>query len=367
MAMTRERRWEVVPLTLPPPADAEALFKEAKRRERRRRITVVVVVLAVAIVAVVPIAYLVGGAPASKKTGTHSPISPAVAGIPSFYVVHAPTATGSPGAINVVDTSTGQVIRALGSAYDPYLENGFQLSPDRFTLYYTRLNQAAQTIEIVAVPVAGGPGQVVAHGITPLLSPDGTKMSFEPYGQPGTIAIMDLATRKISAAHIPTTSQSQVVFGTSWLPGSRQLLVTIGTPISECSVAPGFACQTLPPPTPPVAKLLNATGPAMWLQLPPPKTIDGGWTNLSLQGPGPEAGTVLATNNASTSGSSIDTVQVATGRVLSSMQIPTGTSLLARDQSGTHFLLSGSNGTALWSPPRGATKIVGPTAAEAAW
>jgi hypothetical protein len=105
----------------------------------------------------------------------------------------------------------------------------------------------------------------------------------------------------------------------------------------------------------------------MWLQLPSPEGIAGGWSNLLMQGPGPEAGTVLATNNASTSGSSIDTVQVATGRVLSSMQIPTGMSLLARDQSGTHFLLSGSNGTAFWSPPRGATKIVGPTDAEAAW
>jgi DNA-directed RNA polymerase specialized sigma24 family protein len=44
---------------------------------------------------------------------------------------------------------------------------------DHRTLYYVRLNEPAQTVEIVSVPVAGRPTTVLADGTRPTPSPDG--------------------------------------------------------------------------------------------------------------------------------------------------------------------------------------------------
>jgi hypothetical protein len=367
MVVTREPSVANPVPTLPLPPDAEALFREARRRERRRRIAMAVVVIMAALVAGLVVVFAARGDPGRRaSTGVNSPAPVPSPPVPRFLVVHAPTATASPGAIEVIDTVTGRVVRTLGSAYDPYLLNGFQLSANRSTLYYTRLNEAAQTIEIVAVAVTGGPSRVIAHGVGPQFSADGTMMSFEPYGQGQTIAILNLGKGQTVDAHIPSTSTSQVVFSSSWLPNSRQLLVIVGSPYESCTGPPGSSCGRTPPPPPPVAYLLNVTNRLSWSRVSAPSTLSGGWTHLSLQGPGPIPGTVLATIDSSDRGA-ITTVQISTGRILSQLPLPNGTSFLARDRSGTHFLLSDAQATVRWSPPDHSLQIVGPAAAEAGW
>lgn len=353
------------------PADVQALFKEAKRRRRRRRIYAGLVFLVIVLL-------MVGLATVSRRarptvgpiTSTAPITSLTPTGIPGTYVAHVPTTTGDPGTIEVVDSASGQVIRTLGSAYDPYLQNGFQLSPDRSTLYYTRLDQPAQTIQIIAVPLNGDPSRVVALGVDPQLSPDGRSMAYEPYGKPHSIAIMTLANGWTISTQLPTSNQWQTDSGISWLPDSRHLLVTRSTPVSYgCDSPFGEACRPPPSfPKPSIAFLEVATNRVQqWSRAPTPKVFAGERTTPTLEGPGGQSGTVMALSNAGSSASSLLTIDVETGRVIVRAQLPKGTSFLARDRSGSHLILSVPSGTEKWTPGSGSAQPLGPAFSEAAW
>jgi hypothetical protein len=355
----------------PEGADAESLPGEVWPRERSQRIAPLLG-LCLILTAAAVVAVALARAPSAPHPTAPSAVSSAP--VPSVLVVHTPTATGLPGTIEVVDSGTGRVIRTLGSAYDPYLMNGFQLSADRSTLYYTRLNEPAQTIEIVAAPLAGGPSRVVAHGIDPQLSPDGALMSYRPYGQQQTIDVMTLRTGRVVEAHLPTSDPSVDVFGSSWLPDAHQLLVTIGTTHDVCTGPPPFSCATdfATRPAPALAYLLDVGRRPAWSAAPAVRGSSEGWAALALQGPGTTSGTVLAIRSAPPAAGAaiaqtVVTVQVSTGRVLSELSLPTGASFLARDTSGTHFLLADARGTVVWSPREPGGQAVGPAAAEAAW
>lgn len=361
-----------LPVTSPDPASAEVLFKEAKRRERRRRIVAAAVSVVFLAVVVLLILAFTHGSPNSKKSASASRQTQSTAPAPAFYVAHAPTQTAEPGAIEVVRTSTGQVVRQLGVAYDPYPENGFQLAPNGSTLYYVRLNQAQQKIEIVAVSVDGGATTVIAGGSNPQISPNGMRVAFEPDGGANVINVMNLRSKRSFTLHVPTTARSQRIFGISWLPGSQNLIVTIGTPNrnAESSCLPGGVCPTFPTPPPPVSYVANVGSRTTWVRVPSPRDVNGGWKYLTLEGAGPRFGTVLVLRSSvSSNASAIETEQVATGRILSNHPLPANTTFLAKDSSDTHFLVSslGLSATESWTPSSNQLKPLGPLFSEATW
>jgi hypothetical protein len=362
----------VLPIASPESANVEVLFKEAKRRERRRRLVAISGLIVV--LAIVPLLILVlaHGSPDSKKSASASGQVQSTAPTPAFYVAHVPTQTAELGAIEAVRTSTGQVVRQLGQAYDPYPENGFQLAPNGSKLYYVQLNEAQQKIEIVAVSVDSGATNVIAVGSDPQISPNGMRMVFEPEGAARVLEVMNLRSKGFFKLHVPITAPSQRIFGVSWLPGSQNVIVTIGTPNrnAESDCRPQVACPTFPTPPPPVSYVAKASSGAPWVRAPSPSGVDGGWKYLTLEGAGPRSGTVLVLKSSvSSNASDIETEQVTTGRILSSVVLPANTTFLARDPSATHFLVSslGLSATESWSPSTNQLKPLGPLSSEASW
>jgi hypothetical protein len=262
---------------------------------------------------------------------------------------------------------TGKVLRSLGTEYDPYPENGFVLSANRSTLFYVHLDEPAQKVETLAVPVTGGVPKVVALGPGSLqFSPDGSKASFAVAGQ--TVSIVDLTTGGTTSVPLPTSNAADRVVSSSWLPDSRRLVVTIQAPdlTARCFAPPGRACSSPSPPAPAVAFRLDTTR-SEWSSLPRPRELARGWNGLALQGPGQAAGTVLATVQGAAGNSTLFTLRVRDGRVLSRHAVPLGTTFLARDRSGTHVLVSDEGNTKLWLPNPGTVTVVGPAASEATW
>jgi hypothetical protein len=196
------------------------------------------------------------------------------------------------------------------------------------------------------------------------------RMAFEPYGQTHVIDVMNLHTKRVLALHVPTTSRAQIIFGVSWLPGSKRLLVQIGSPNRNAYSCPPGECRTFPPPPPPVAYVDNVSARVRWVRVPRPRGVHGGWTDLALEGAGGRPGTVLVLRtSASSSASAIDAEQVATGRILSNYPLPTNTNFLARDPSGSRFLISSplQNATDSWAPSLHQLTRIGPLFSEASW
>ncbi|HVX21418.1 MAG TPA: hypothetical protein VHB02_08720 [Acidimicrobiales bacterium] len=369
----------------------ELLFEEARRhRRRRRRLAALVVVATLAIVAAIVVPVMAGGSghvrPADHPRQPEAPTGP----VPPVAVIHTPTGTGAPGTIEVIDTTTGQVLRSLGTAYDPYLQNGFAVSPDGRTLYYSSLDEPDQSFPITAVPVAGGPTRVLGHGTDPQPAPDGRQLSYRPIvavppadaagvlpNDRRQVVVVDLSTKARVTLEVPVPEPTDAVFGTSWLPGSRQLLVTVGNTIEPCTGPPGSSCSTTPPP--PVrsaAYLVDLAHPARWSPVPAPGGLVRGWAGLQLEGPGPVPGTVLAVAGTSAPApgavAHLLAIDVRTGQVVARHALPAGTTFLARDRTGTQFLLSATasypiGSTLRWTPSRATLVPVAPPAAEAAW
>src|SRR5205085_12656557 len=106
-----------------------------------------------------------------------------------------PASTGHPGAMVVIDTATGTAVRTLGADYGIYPANGFQISPDGTALYWNRLNEPAQKIELVRQPLDGGPSTIVTpNGAEPRFSSDGHVLIYQTAANPVVFVRRDLAT-----------------------------------------------------------------------------------------------------------------------------------------------------------------------------
>jgi hypothetical protein len=162
---------------------------------------------------------------------------------PAVAVVHLPTTTGQPGPIVVLDIQTGAVLRVLGTVYDPYPDNGFQLSADRRTIYYVHLDEAAQKVETVSVPLGGGTPQVVRVGIRPAPSDDGTLLALLS-AAPVSLEVLDPRGGIHHTYALPPASGNNDFVTYAWQRGSWRLLaIDIGLTIDSCSDRP------FPPPS----------------------------------------------------------------------------------------------------------------------
>jgi hypothetical protein len=284
-----------------------------------------------------------------------------------LLVGHVPTQTGKPGDIQVVATATGTVVRSLGSVYDPYLENGFVVSPDGRTLFYTRLDEAAQVIEIVEVPVGGGPTSVVADGTHPQVSPDGSLLAYQPFGRAHVVSVMSLSSRTVTNYGVPPALADEGAYSIAWLPDSTSLIVTGKTVASACTGPPGASCPTATTPTAASAALLHTGQDGTWTDLAAPSGIPTGWLNLTLAGPGPSPGTVVGIENAG-GHQTFCVIDAAGHQPAKETPLPPGTTFLSETRDGSLALLAGPTSTLSWTPAASSDPVtVGPVFAEAAW
>lgn len=236
----RETNWEAV-------ADQLA----ARRRARRVRVGIVAGAAAAAAgiaglavsdrttdesVRVIPPAV-----PPSTAPATTTATTAVETGMPRYLV-----ATRRDGEIAVVDSADGSVVRVLVPAGRERADaippaGSVALTPDGRVVYFARAGGAGSCGTIHRVPVAGGAEELVAQGVTPAVSPDGTKLAYvahEPEAAPEgqgcrlhRLVIRDLATgaERFTTNYEPNVDTIQdVLFGTSWSPDSRYVAVEAG-------------------------------------------------------------------------------------------------------------------------------------------
>jgi hypothetical protein len=217
------------------PAPPEDVRARGNRRRRRQALTAAVLAFAVA----------AGGASAAYASlGRSGLASPATGGTPS-PVPSVPGGPGRPdivavtrqGMLVVLDPLSGEARRILVTA--GVLGGAVAVSPDGRTVYFAARYGCLGEIE--SVPVTGGLPRMIAPGVLPALSPDGTKLAFAR--QPGggaagachhspaddEVVVRDLAgggetvlpAGYGAARPVPVTQLS-------WAPDGRRLLVSAG-------------------------------------------------------------------------------------------------------------------------------------------
>jgi hypothetical protein len=214
----------------------------ARGDRRRRRKVVASAVLALAIGAGgggVAFASFDQPGTAGSLAVSSSPASPAQAGRPGIVAV---TTKGS---LVVLSPVTGEATRILVAG--GVIPDVISVSPDGSTVYFAAWNGCLDQVE--SVPVTGGRPTVIASGMLPAVSPDGTELAFarEAYsGDPaasddqpschrpatGTgvqVVVRDLADGHETVYPAPSGKSSALpVAHLSWAPGGEKLLVSVG-------------------------------------------------------------------------------------------------------------------------------------------
>jgi hypothetical protein len=179
-----------------------------------------------------------------QPTPTEGASSAPVSGRPGIVAV----TTG--GAVVVLDFTTGLATRVLVPGGDA-VGDSVAVSPSGSTVYFSVKHGCTDDIE--AVPVAGGTPKVIATGVLPALSPDGTELAFvrEPVGgmlnpvsygcATGTpvagsqfkVVVLHLSTGQQQVYPAAPGAQDQLpipVSHLSWAPSGRSLLVSAEPP-----------------------------------------------------------------------------------------------------------------------------------------
>jgi hypothetical protein len=150
------------------------------------------------------------------------------------------------GAVEVLNPVTGIATAVLAPSQDA-IGDEIAVSPSGQTVYFAVRHGCTDDIE--SVPVAGGTPVVVAHGLLPAISPDGTKLAFvrEPFGAGGaprygcsgasanaggqvTVVVRNLASGAQTTYPAPPAASTSPtpVSHLSWAADGKQLLVSVG-------------------------------------------------------------------------------------------------------------------------------------------
>lgn len=107
------------------------------------------------------------------------------------------------GRVVVLDSATGAVDRVLleGIGVSDPASNDIAVTPDRSSVFVTRPGTAGASSQILQVPFAGGPAQVIATGTSPSVSPDGSTLAyigFQPAPGGGNLPVPVLVLRDLA-------------------------------------------------------------------------------------------------------------------------------------------------------------------------
>lgn len=217
------------------PAAPEAVRARGNRRRRRQALAAAALAFAIA-AGGAGTAYASLGrpglaAPATGRGPSAVPSVPAGEGRPGIVAVT------NQGALVVLDPLTGIARKIL--VRGGVLPGAVSVSPDGRTVYFATRHGCEGTIE--SVPAGGGRVSVIAPGMLPAVSPDGTRVAFVRMpgecGRPGSAAaspevvVRDLAgggETVLPAAPHPASAGTAP--GLSWSPDGKRLLVAAGLP-----------------------------------------------------------------------------------------------------------------------------------------
>jgi hypothetical protein len=267
-------------------------------------------------------------APAAEASAPPAPTTRPAAQVPATLVAV------QDGAVAVISTRTGQVVRRLTEPmpgltdYEPYL------SDDRRNVVFVRSNGSTCTSSIVSVPFGGGPTRVVVPTVTgflgrPKLSRDSSLLAFQSYDCNQDLQALMVHTMRTGATH-PITGSSpgdaQAIDYTFTADGRRLVAITTTrevwtVPVSARTFAAGRDLSVAEP----------GCAPAFVTRL-------GQSGYLAIEAACPGQDKVLKVNS-------------RTGRhtilsILRNVAIEPGLTGIDYDATGQHILIQGQGGTA---------------------
>lgn len=224
------------------PAPAGAIRRRGQRRRQRTLLTSGLLAFAIGAggggYAYASFTTTAGGnPPISGATQSTTPAANS-GGRPSIVAV---TTAGS---VVVLNPVTGEATTTLTGTQDA-VGDEVSVSPDGSTAYFAIRPKGSCADQIESVPLAGGKAAVVAAGVLPAISPDGTELAFvhEQFGggvspvQFGCekdasiqVDVLNLATHMVRTYPAPPEDATLVspVSHLSWSPDGSTLLVSSG-------------------------------------------------------------------------------------------------------------------------------------------
>ena len=211
------------------PAAPAAIRARGNRRRRRQALTAAALAFAIA-VGGAGTAYAslgrsgLAAAPVTGRGPSAPPSGPGGAGRPGIVAVT------DRGALVVLDPLTGIARKIL--VRGDVLPGTVSVSPDGRTVYFAAGHGCTGMIE--SVPTAGGRVSVIAPGVRPAVSPDGTRLAFvrTPCRPSATVASPEVVVRDLAGGGetvLPAASRPSsagMVAELSWSPDGRRLLVS---------------------------------------------------------------------------------------------------------------------------------------------
>ena len=350
----------------------EVVVQRARRIRARRRMRAIAAIGSVAALVLVVAMLQITGAKKrvvvigpGPTTPTSAPAPHAVAP-PARFIAHLlQGGSAQPGKVVIIDTATGKTIRAIGADYDPYLANGFAIARGAGVAFWTRLNEPAQTLELVEVPLAGGTPRVLTSSgslVGPLVTvrPGPLLTAVDPAGSRLWMngkTMVDLATGTQQPVAAPPVAAGWSWETASWLPGGHELFMVEGRELPATCFRDGGPLgtprTTLPPEciTTPASRSRDTRGlvydlsnpRAGWHAAATPARPEG-WSGLRALGPGrlPSTVVVVGSRLPSSTGSTSDvmTVDVNTGAIVDQLTLAADANVLTADASGTNFLFT---------------------------
>src|SRR5262245_58168659 len=160
-------------------------------------------------------------------SGTAAAVDPRLAAI-----VGSPS-NGSSSQIELISPESGRAAKIVAGG----TSNGLALSPDSKDLYVVRA--AGRAIEIQRISIATGKTSVVAHGVSPAISPDGRYLAYATGGRFTKVAVRNLSTGRVRMIELRSLlgsdgsllNQGQV----TWLGNGNELIVVPGISASEAA------------------------------------------------------------------------------------------------------------------------------------
>ena len=307
------------------------------------------------------------GGPSAADTTDNADVADVPA--PAHLVAHLLGGSGSPGHITVIDTTSGSTVRDLGPVYDPYPLNGFHASADGSSLFYVRLNEPAQRIEIVRVPTVGGATQVVAEGTGAIPSPDGKYLIVETGADHQALELLDLGThttRPLPGFPGPTP---QTLSTFAWTSDSSVIIASTTDLRPIRWRCPPSGCN--PPTTDAPSSwslwsIRTADPNVQWQRIIGPATSGVSW-DLELLGPGRFPRTIAALRRPMNAEETVLTVGLD-GTVVDQVPLPEHTTALAVNRSGANVLLEGEPTLQRFSLTTRKTNVIaGINMTEASW
>lgn len=310
-----------------------------KARQRVRGILIVSLISALVASGLVLLATRALAPTGGNRAGLQASIDQAM---PATFIGATSSSGSAPGAIDIVSTADGHVVRRIATTSTQYADNG--LSRDgSASVYFDRFTSPSGKVEIAVVSLAGGPVTDVVEGIDPALSTDGRYLGYVPAGLTPAIGVLDLQTgedRTISLAAELAGYQVAWDKGLAWLDHDTKLAVLAYKSGVVAQSCPALVVCSGSPSAPSVSRLviLALTSASATLSSVITSQPNERWTFLAAGNQGQDVVVFESGDNSRQPGSRFLEAAVGSNQWRTLAATPAGIFPVSLDSTATHLL-----------------------------